>query len=318
MGLRLMRGKKMLHVWRKMTKSGLMKIVVMLGMVLSFGGDPPSLAQAVKPDLLSAIKSGDVQKVGQLLSSRVSVNARGEGGITPLIAAAQTGNMDVISLLVDRNADINAQNDKGFTALMMAARGGHASAVKLLLAKGADRTIKNDTGFTAEEIANAFSHAEVINIFSPGSAQVTTAQEQSAVPSTGSVTVVEVGVVDRKRKCMPIMSSPNAKSSQVACARLGEQVTITENWSEDTWVMIVKPVEGWVIGANLKHIETASKERDPNQTSASQSEQTARQRPQTYQQPSYEERPQYIEQTDSSENEHRLPPPQGGSSWWRR
>ena len=275
---------------------------------------PRAEAQDSKNQLLLAIKAGDLKKVEQILASRASVNSRGEAGVTPLILASQGGKIDIIKLLLDRNADINAQNDKGFTALMIAARAGHADAVKVLLERGADREIKNETGFTAFEIARAFGHAEVINVFAPGTATETTTQAQSKTESPESVQTVQVAVVDRKRKCMPILAEPDDKSKQLACARLGERIDITEKWEKDTWVMIVKPVQGWVLGANLKHIV----EENTQQTQSRHSEAAGTQSQPRQERPAYREEPAYVEQNESSENEHYLQAPQGGSSWWRR
>lgn len=151
--------------------------------------------------LLDAIQSGDVAAT-RSLATRNAVNARGEGGVTPLMLAAGFGQREVVAALLAAGADVNAADERGFTALfygchngdadrgypdvveallaagadkeakigygvrplMYAAGNGEAGVVEALLAAGADPMARNDGGRTALMMVKDRDYVDVINI----------------------------------------------------------------------------------------------------------------------------------------------------------
>ncbi|MBC7527765.1 MAG: ankyrin repeat domain-containing protein, partial [Chthonomonadaceae bacterium] len=67
-------------------------------------------------DLHTAAWANDIESVLRLLSEGVSVDARVEGGVTPLMTASGAGNLEIIKQLVERGASLEARDDKGDTA----------------------------------------------------------------------------------------------------------------------------------------------------------------------------------------------------------
>lgn len=67
-----------------------------------------------------------------LLEHGAAVDARQEGGWTPLHAAAQSGDVELVTLLLDHGADPALGNDHGKTAVALAEEKGHAEVLKLL------------------------------------------------------------------------------------------------------------------------------------------------------------------------------------------
>ncbi|HET9216314.1 MAG TPA: ankyrin repeat domain-containing protein [Terriglobia bacterium] len=83
----------------------------------------------------SAIRENNLGTLRTLVENGAT-NARGAGGLTPLMAAASFGSLEAVSLLINAGADPAVVNESGLTALHLAA--GDARKVRLLLEHGAD------------------------------------------------------------------------------------------------------------------------------------------------------------------------------------
>ena len=99
-----------------------------------------------------AAAAGDIEAVKQHLAAGTDVNAKADGGVTPLIWAASNGHKEVIELLIANGADRNAKDLNGRTPLHYATF-GYNETVELLLANGADVNAKNDDGVTPLDTA---------------------------------------------------------------------------------------------------------------------------------------------------------------------
>ena len=66
-----------------------------------------------------AAKTGDLAGVQAQLDAGADVNAKGDGGMTPLFAAANTigGHKEIVELLLTNGADVNAKHKYGLTPL---------------------------------------------------------------------------------------------------------------------------------------------------------------------------------------------------------
>jgi ankyrin repeat protein len=105
-------------------------------------------------DLHSAVRSGDVTKLRQLLEAdRALANARSETdarGTFPLHVAAEFGQAEAARVLLEHGADqslLDAENDA--IALSWAAFFGRPGVARVLLAAGAEVNQRNKHGLTA-------------------------------------------------------------------------------------------------------------------------------------------------------------------------
>jgi uncharacterized protein len=72
-----------------------------------------------------------------LLELGADVNARNDGGSTPLTWAAGEGRIDLVNLYLQKGADVNAVTNDGNTALMFALNSGYHQIAKVLATNGA-------------------------------------------------------------------------------------------------------------------------------------------------------------------------------------
>ena len=92
----------------------------------------------VEPELTTAIRHKNVQRVQTLLSEGVNVNERDEGAeMTPLMWAVQSGNITVVQTLLNHGAAVNVKDDNGDTALSIALKKGYTKIAQILTSRGA-------------------------------------------------------------------------------------------------------------------------------------------------------------------------------------
>ncbi len=96
------------------------------------------MAGSGEPDLVTAVKSGNLPAVRALARTRGAVNARDVDGTTALHWAAYRSDDRAATVLVGAGADLNAVNRYGQTPLSLAAASGSADLVRLLVKAGAE------------------------------------------------------------------------------------------------------------------------------------------------------------------------------------
>ena len=124
----------------------LKRIIVLIMMAISLFSYS---ANAAVPSLLPYDSSWTVSQLRGFINAGADVNARDEGGRTPLMVAAFNANPEVIKTLITAGADVNATGKYGWTPLMVAGRYSENPEVfRTLIAAGADVNARNDFGST--------------------------------------------------------------------------------------------------------------------------------------------------------------------------
>ncbi len=72
-------------------------------------------------DIHEAVEKGNIEAVKEYLDAGGDVDAKGDvslgGGATPLLWAAWGGHKEIVELLISKGADVNAKDDGGDTPL---------------------------------------------------------------------------------------------------------------------------------------------------------------------------------------------------------
>ena len=72
-------------------------------------------------DIFHAAKTGNIDRVRELIAAGANVNQQDNNGLTPLHWAAENGHQAVVQALIAAGADINQQDNDGWTPLLHAA-----------------------------------------------------------------------------------------------------------------------------------------------------------------------------------------------------
>jgi ankyrin repeat protein len=100
-------------------------------------GTPQSDATATSTPLHDAVRTGDIEKVRDLLKADANaVHSKDGAGMTPLHVAAAVGNAEITQLLLEHKADINAVDAKRYTPFNLAFNAGHKDVVAILWKAG--------------------------------------------------------------------------------------------------------------------------------------------------------------------------------------
>lgn len=105
--------------------------------------------------LRSAIETGDLVQLRQILVDSSMINFVDEHGVTPLLHAVCQYQPAVVQLLIQHGADVNAVRSDGFTALLLAAFFGQKDILQALLESGADVKVTTRFGTCAQTWATA-------------------------------------------------------------------------------------------------------------------------------------------------------------------
>ena len=133
---------------------------VMFGLALSIVTAAP-IAAAEGP-LVSAVRSGDVQRVRTLLAGAADVQVTESDGMTPLHWAVQQDAVAMVDLLLAAGADASVSNHYGVTPLTLASINGSGDAVGRLLDAGADPNTRLADGETVLMTAARTGQVDVI------------------------------------------------------------------------------------------------------------------------------------------------------------
>jgi len=134
--------------------------------------------------LMRAAYAGDEQGVRELLAAGAPLLcADGSGRWTALHWASHRGDARIVAALLEADAEgatVDARDDGGATPLILASALGHEGAVRALLARGARQELQNRVGRSAMHKAAEFAAAGVIAqlCVAPGAAAALALREQ--------------------------------------------------------------------------------------------------------------------------------------------
>ncbi|MDE2658498.1 MAG: ankyrin repeat domain-containing protein, partial [Verrucomicrobiota bacterium] len=133
-------------------------------------------AQDVKPAnpkadraLIDAVRKGsketvNIEPVKQAIAAGADLDAKMQGGYTPLHLAAIYDHKEIAEVLIAAGADVNAKNNRDMTPLHQAARSGRNEIAGLLIAKGADVNAKDENSLTPLDQAAQRKKTETANL----------------------------------------------------------------------------------------------------------------------------------------------------------
>ncbi|XP_031623295.1 ankyrin-1-like isoform X2 [Contarinia nasturtii] len=92
----------------------------------------------------SAVESGNLGTIEELLQKGTDINITDHNGRTPLFTAAQNGRHLIVEFLINNGADINLKDYYGEAPIHTATSEGHKRVVEILIKNGANTNIKDD------------------------------------------------------------------------------------------------------------------------------------------------------------------------------
>jgi hypothetical protein len=123
-------------------------------------------------DIFEACKTGNLERVKELIQSGVDVNTKNNDGIVPLHNATRSGYTDIVRELIAAGADVNIKNNDGIVPLHNATISGSIDIVRELIAVGADVNIKNNNGLVPLHSACYIGDTNVVYILIRAGADV--------------------------------------------------------------------------------------------------------------------------------------------------
>ena len=100
----------------------------------------------MNPSWEAAARSGDLQRLRQLLAHGAPLDQLDRYGQTALMLAAARGHAEVAQWLAECGANLNHTAKYGLSALMLAVLRGHVDVARALLSVGADQTLRGGAG----------------------------------------------------------------------------------------------------------------------------------------------------------------------------
>ena len=155
---------------------------------------------------ISALWSGDLEKVQVLLDCKADVNIRGPNDLTPIQYVSQGSRLvfihqnipqllpDLAQLLLEHGADVNVRNRNGSTALHLAAEYGRVEVMRVLLRHDANADAKDSQGRTPFHAAAGYGGVEVVRVLLEHGANADAEDKEGRSPFhlAGSEEVVRV------------------------------------------------------------------------------------------------------------------------------
>jgi len=120
-----------------------------------------ALIDAVRKSSKGTVNTVPVKRA---IAAGADLDAKMQGGYTPLHLAAIYDHKEIAEILIAEGADVNAKNKRDMTPLHLAARSGRKEIAQLLIAKGADVNAKDENSLTSLDQAIQRKKTEIANL----------------------------------------------------------------------------------------------------------------------------------------------------------
>ena len=158
-------------------RSSIRRIVPAFSAVLLLATATFAYANA-EPDLVAAVRTGDLAAVRSLIAGESDVDAPQGDGATALHWAAHRSDLEATALLIEAGAEVNAANALGATPLWLAAKNGAAGIAERLLDAGADPNVTLRMGETPLMSAARSGSPAVVEMLLDRGADVNAAERE--------------------------------------------------------------------------------------------------------------------------------------------
>jgi ankyrin repeat protein len=112
--------------------------------------------------LIKAARSGNLNRVKELLNRGAKINAKDNNGYQAIHWATRQRHLPVVKELLNRGANIHARDNRGRNPIYMAASLGHLPVVKELLNRGANIHARDTRGNQPIHRAVQFGHLPIV------------------------------------------------------------------------------------------------------------------------------------------------------------
>ena len=141
-------------------------VVIVVLMLVIFNGSKPK-AQDISIHV--AARTGNIEAVKKHLADGVDVNAKDEAGMTPLLLVGIDNDLhhvleEIAELLIAKGADLEAKTNGGHTPLDNAAAYNHKGVAELLIANGADVNARANNRNTPLDSAISLKRTELAEL----------------------------------------------------------------------------------------------------------------------------------------------------------
>jgi len=137
--------------------------------------------------LFEAVRKGDIEQVGLLISKGADVNAKDKRGETPLHHVALKGHKDVAELLIAKGAHVDAKDNWSNTPLGLTTIDGHRDVAELFIAKGADVNAKEEDGWTPLHWAAWHGQKNIVELLIAKEADVNSKDKDGKTPADSAI-----------------------------------------------------------------------------------------------------------------------------------
>jgi uncharacterized protein len=150
----------------------------------------------------------------------IAAPAHAAGPTPDLVAAVKAGNVAAVRTLIERKADVNATEVDGTSALHWAVRAGDLATSELLIRAGAHINAANRYGVTALSLAARNGRAELIDLLLKSNASVKTAESTLPEGQTLVMLASRTGRVDAVKRLITVGSDVNARETRTGTTAL--------------------------------------------------------------------------------------------------
>ena len=141
----------------------------------------------LKGKIRSAIDSGDLKRLGELIDGGAAITIDLESGKDMLYYAVQKARTEVVDFLLQKGANPNTRNDSRWTSLHRAAYDGQLELVAKLLKAGADPNLRTSDGRTPQSMAVNGGYIEMAEMLKPFMKKASELFELPPVPAQPDV-----------------------------------------------------------------------------------------------------------------------------------